>query len=120
MAFDPLVLTDPLIFGNLVRKWTMEPKSRPVTFAEFKTATANCLKIPARIVEDPQYPQWTTTNLIIRLPSADLLKQSEDTFAKGQGAYPLEPFYKDLIDGKMSNLDGLFCRVADYTKSQCG
>ena len=118
--YDPLHLTNAGIFGRLVRQWAMDAASRPKTLAEFKAATANCLIVPDRIEEDPQYPQWTTTNLIVRLPSKVLLQRSEEKFSKNEGEYPLEPFYKDLISGKMTQIDGLYCRVADYTKSQCG
>ena len=107
--------------SRLVAQWATDSKSRPMTLKEFKEVTANCLVVPDRIEEDPQYVQWTTTNLVMRLPSRVLLQRSLEKFGGGaQSAYPLEPFYKDLIDGKISNLDGLYCRVADYTKSQCG
>ena len=119
--YDPLHLTDAGIFGRLVAQWATDSASRPKTLKEFKEVTANCLVVPDRIEEDPTYIQWTTTNLIMRLPSRVLLQRSLEKFGGGtQSAYPLEPFYKDLIDGKITNLDGLYCRVADYTKSQCG
>ena len=120
MAIDPILLTDPKKFGLLVRDWAFYPANRPATLAKFKEATADCLIVPDRITENPTYPQWTLTNLVVRLPSTDLLKQSEDAQSGSQTPYPLELFYKDIVSGALIGLDALYCRVADYTKSHCG
>jgi hypothetical protein len=119
MAYEKIKVLDYKAFGLLVKRWAEDPMTRPGTIDDFKTATAGILDIPARITKDPVYPQWSTDDLVIRLPAKELLKQSEDELDANPGKYPFPLFYEELVAGTLVGRPALYHRVGDYTIAQC-
>ena len=121
MTIDRIKVANYKLFGQLVVKWANDPTSRPKTLQDFKNATQGVLEIPDRITEDPQYVEWSLTNLLIRLPDPTLVKQSTDMLTTHTGQYPTPQFYADLLQNPsdISPVDGFFHRVGDYTIAQC-
>ena len=117
-------------WGELVKKWARDPKSRPTTVAEFQD---QLLKANVKA----QYPEKFTElifietpyedgRLLIKLPPAELLDEAE-TAVQDSSPYPMPPFYAN--DMKDSNLKSdtpadrlLFHskRVGEYTIKFCG
>jgi hypothetical protein len=121
MTYERIKVLDYRAFGLKVKEWTNNEASRPRTLADFKAQTATILELPARITEDPvyPYPQWSISNLVIRLPAPELLKQTEDEVGINPGRYPAPGFYDDIVAGTLVGKDALYCRVGDYTIAQC-
>ena|ERR1043165_7234245 len=121
MPYDPIKVADYKAFGLLVHDWAKNPGNRPRTLGDFMKLTSGILELPGRITEDPTYPypQWSVTNLVLRLPAPELVQQSIDKLTANPGVYPAPPFYQDLVNGNLSGVEGLYHRIGDYTIAQC-
>ena len=121
MPIERINVVDYKLFGQMVVKWATDPTSRPQTLQQFKDATQGVLELPDRITEDPQYVQWSLSNLLIRLPDPKLVQQSIEMLQSQTGQYPTPQFYGDLLQtpSDIAPVDGLFNRVGDYTIAQC-
>ncbi|EJN12229.1 hypothetical protein PMI42_04360 [Bradyrhizobium sp. YR681] len=118
------------VWGDLVKKWARDAKTRPATIAEFEQQLDQAgvmAKFPQPFTEivfiQPDYRSGT---LLIKLPDASVLAETEKELM-GSANYPLPLFYTD--DMKDSNLENdtpagrlLFHskRVGEYTIKFCG
>lgn len=108
--------------GALMIKWAQEPDSRPKTLAEFVTMTQGIVEhpMPDR-VKGLQFVQSNLEVLLIRLPAAEMVKESMDRVSTATGKYPLPAFYEEyFVGGEHTNQkEMLELRVGDYTMAQC-
>ena len=118
------------VWGDLVKKWARDVKSRPTTIADFQKQLDDAgviAKFPQPFTEISFIqPNYNDGKLLIKLPDVTVLNATE-TALRTSGNYPLPLFYTD--DMKDSNLENdtpdgrlLFHskRVGEYTIKFCG
>ena len=118
------------VWGDLVKKWARDKKTRPATIEEFQYQLDEAgviAKFPNAFteiifIESP----YENGKLLIKLPPAELLDEAEKELQDAAN-YPLPEFYTDdMIDSNLENDTPagrlLFHskRVGEYTIKFCG
>jgi hypothetical protein len=120
-------INDYLALGRLIATWSKEPGARPADIAAMRTALAGIAHIPSRITK-LEYVQADLHTMLMRLPNAQMLQESEDMFAPTGAAantvpgYQIPTFYGDALGFSAQPtplLTTLYSRIADYTIAQC-
>jgi hypothetical protein len=152
MAIPRVEITSWERWGMLVKSWaTGENKFHPSTnlhklpapslpkdLAEFKAQCTQFgvgINIPDRIT-GVQFVQSNQETLLVRLPDAEMVTDSEQAIQADPNAYPLPPFYRKGFNSPLFvekefysqeptvNSDNCMifhaCRIGDYTIAQCG
>ena len=122
MAISRIEIVDHIALGKLIVRWAKNAATRPTDMAGMRTALDQIALIPSRIT-NLTYVQSDLQTMLVRLPNADMVVESEDEMrSKPTLLYPVPSFYADKVctDGAgMANLDFLYSRIADYTIAQC-
>ncbi|MBR0847435.1 hypothetical protein JQ543_06760 [Bradyrhizobium diazoefficiens] len=117
-------------WGELVKKWARDPKSRPTTVAEFQDQLLKAdvmAKYPEKFTELVFIESYYDDGkLLIKLPPAALIDEAEQAI-RDSSPYPMPPFYAaDMKDSNLKNdtpADRLLFhskRVGEYTIKFCG
>lgn len=119
MAIKRIEVIDFEAMGRKVAEWTLNPCSRPGSVDELKEQLADIATVPDRI-QELEFVSGTLSKLIIRLPPAEMLKESIDNISEDV-TYPMPTYYADKINSpsSISNEEFLYSRVGDYTIAQC-
>lgn len=129
MALDRLRFADIEKWGNLVKAWAKGEKARPTTLQEFKDQCVNegvGASVPSYITDFEMVQAPDPSKLLLRLPPAALVKDTEEALAAG-AAYSLPDFYRSFFNNQSPNmppdLPGKLKvhaeRIGDYTMSFC-
>jgi len=153
MPIDRVRIGNWELWGMLVKSWatgencfsvppysTMPAPARPKNLADFAAQCAQFnvgVTIPARI-KGLQIIQSNQETLLIRLPDAEMVKDSEASIKADPGNYPLPTFYTTnytttfvppgetpfySANPKIDTVNCMIfhaCRIGDYTIGQCG
>lgn len=126
IPFVRIDVLDPRQMGKFLIQWTLEPDSRPTTFAAFKEQVHGTLSIPDNF-KGLQFVQSNQDVLFIRLPDAGCIQESLDKLGTKTGDYPLPDFYAEhLTQGQHRELRTMLefrmsdYMLGDYSMSQCG
>jgi len=124
--YPRVVVTDYQKWGALVKKWVRDPNARPKDLADLRLQCSDAqigITIPSYL-EDLKFEQPPLNLLLIKLPPAELIEDSENVLKSGS-SYDLPLFYEkrfgnppDLPTIK-DKLDFHDERVGDYTISLC-
>jgi hypothetical protein len=99
MRFEMFVVDNYHAWGELVKSWVKDPKSRPGNIDEFRAQVKQADpggSIPTTYTDLELIPTSSADTILrIRLPPLDLLKASEDALKTDQ--YDLPDFYKLLM-----------------------
>jgi len=113
-----MAVKDYALLGRKVAEWAKDPASRPRTVAEFRKQLLDVDKgatIPDRIT-GVLFVQPTWDTLVIRLPTKELIEESEANMNPTDAIYMVPEFYKNT---SLSALELLYSRIGDYTISEC-
>ena len=117
------------LWGALVKRWARHEQPHPKTVDELvnqcKDAGVN-IKVPDRYRKNPvRFAQADENTVLIRLPPAELVKDSEQILKVESNAYQLPPFYKRIfqnVNPVIPVADRLKVhneRIGDYSMSNC-
>ncbi len=121
MAVQRIKVLDYRELGKKFIAWAKDADSRPKTLAEFVQQTQGVVdKLPSYI-KALQFVQGDKEVLLVRLPPAELIEDSEESFKSGKGAYELPSFYEEkLVQGLHPDNRAFFeFRVGDYVIAHC-
>lgn len=120
MPISRIEVLDYKAFGEKVAEWSLNPTMRPKTLDEMKQQTRDILEIPDRI-RHLRFIDVDLSEMVIRLPNAQMVEESKERFANDQSEYPIAPYYRNILEDpdSVSNTDMLYARIADYTIAQC-
>src|SRR4051812_46828551 len=138
MAMERISVSDYEIWGKLIKTWAtgidrinngknyLPP---PATIADLKQQCAwagMVITIPARYEANPvRFAQADENTVLIRLPPAVLIKDSEDVLKQPGGNYPIPGFYKTIfqnVNPIIADADKLKVhaeRIGDYSMAAC-
>ncbi len=113
----------PRELGATIIEWALDPTKRPANldaFVQDLVTNRGILGELPSYIKSVMFVQASKETLLIRLPPAELVRNTLDTIPQG-GDYPLPPFYKQrLIDGQITdNVDFFRHRIGDYTVAHC-
>ena len=135
MALERMQVTNHERWGNLIKTWStgknyLDDDNEypiPTTVEEFKEQLAKAqvfMTVPDRYTKVKFVEQHMDT-IVVRLPPAVAIADSEEKLSKPGATYPLPPFYKRLfngIDPVIPEADKFKVhaeRIGDYTISFC-
>ena len=109
MALERMQVTNHERWGNLVKTWStgknyLDDDNEypiPTTIDEFKEQLAKAqvfMTVPDRFTKVKFVEQHMDT-IVVRLPPAVAIADSEEKLSKPGATYPLPPFYKRLFNG---------------------
>jgi hypothetical protein len=110
--------------GKLVVQWTLDKSSRPTSIEALREQLDGIAYVPP-CVNTFSFCENTVNHLAIRLPSAEMVRESMDRLSDPAGPveYPIPQFYADHYNPGFSPiltpLDMLYARIGDYTIAQC-
>ena len=129
MAIPRINVLDYQALGQKFIGWVKDPSSRPKDLTEFGTQLAGIVDQVPSYIKSIMFVQATKDILLIRLPPAEMVQDTEKTIANG-GKYQmsalLQTFYTDCADknfynqGTEADRKRTFeCRVGDYSIALC-
>ena len=117
------------LWGALVKRWAKHEQQTPKTVDELIKQCKDAwvtIKIPDRYHKNPvQFAQADENTILIRLPPAELVKDSEQMLKVENNAYRLPPFYKRIfqnVNPIIPVADRLKVhdeRIGDYSMAAC-
>ena len=117
------------LWGALVKRWARREQPYPTTVDELIKQCNDAgvtIKIPERYHRNPvQFAQADENTILIRLPPAALLTDSEQMLSVENNAYRLPPFYKRIfqnVNPIIPASDRLKVhneRIGDYSMAAC-
>ena len=136
MALERMQVTNHERWGNLVKTWStgknyLEDDNEypiPTNIDEFKEQLAKAqvfMTVPDRYHEGTVRRTAIMDTIVVRLPPAVAIADSEEKLSKPGATYPLPPFYKRLFNGMdpvIPEADKFKVhaeRIGDYTISFC-
>ena len=150
MTIERVTITNWELWGRLIKTWAtgkncfegtpheQEPvPARPQNLSELDQQCRKFgvgIHIPER-VKGVQFIQANQETLLVRLPDAEMVRDSEDAIKADPNSYPIPTFYGPTFmagtngepfysEGLKINADNCMvfhaCRIGDYTIAQCG
>lgn len=122
MAIQRIKVLDYRELGKKFIQWAKDADSRPRTLEEFKAQTQGIVDELPSYLKALMIVQGDKEVLLLRLPPAELVADTEQTMGSGRsGAYPLPSFYEEkLVQGlHPDNMAFFQYRVGDYTIAHC-
>lgn len=121
MAIQRIKVLDYRELGKKFIQWAKDADSRPRTLEEFKAQTHGIVDDLPSYLKALMIVQGDKEVLLLRLPPAELVADTEQTMAIGGPLYPLPAFYEErLVQGlHPDNLAFFQYRVGDYTIAHC-
>ena len=130
---------DYVEWGKLIKSWAtgksyfVEGQPAPPLPATLADLEATCrqagfqIRLPG-FLKKIQFVKSESDTLTVRLPPKDILLAREDAIVKGNGEYPLPPFYdkfygrspRPLEANPTLRLDVHAGRIGDYSIGMCG
>jgi hypothetical protein len=113
-----MAVKDHALLGRKVAEWAKDPASRPKTVTEFRQQLLDVdpgATIPDRIT-GVLFVQPTWDTLVVRLPTKELIEESERNMSRTPAKYKMPDFYSKT---SLSALELLYSRIGDYTISEC-
>ena len=117
------------LWGALVKRWAKGEQPHPKTVDELMQQCKEAgvlIKIPDRYHKNPvKFAQADENTVLIRLPPAELVKESEQILKVESNGYRLPPFYKRIfqnVNPVIPVADRLKVhneRIGDYSMSNC-
>ena len=135
MALERMQVTNHERWGNLVKTWSTgknyldDDNEYPIpsSVEEFKEQLARAqvfMSVPDRFTK-VKFVEQELDTIVVRLPPAMAIADSEEKLSKPGATYPLPPFYKRLFNGldpvipEEERLRVHAERIGDYTISVC-
>jgi len=122
MAITRIQVKNYNALGNLFIEWALDKNKRPATLAGFIEAVVDTdivAPLPKYIDTFGGFVQCQKNELLLRLPPAELVKDTLDSIENGDD-YFLPPFYAKRIGGELDNNREFFgFRVGDYVIAHC-
>ena len=136
MALERMQVTNHERWGNLVKTWStgknyLDDDNEypiPTTVDEFKEQLAKAqvfMTVPDRFTQSASSSSRSMDTIVVRLPPAVAIADSEEKLSKPGATYPLPPFYKRLFNGmdpvipEAEKFKVHAERIGDYTISFC-
>jgi hypothetical protein len=109
MALERMQVTNHERWGNLVKTWStgknyLDDDNEypiPTSVDEFKEQLAKAqvfMSVPDRFTK-VKFVEQELDTIVVRLPPAMAIADSEEKLSKPGATYPLPPFYKRLFNG---------------------
>ena len=114
-------------YGELIKKWARDKKSRPANLAEYKKALLaadieGIFPTGENELQELNIIEGVASRLDVRLPPPHLIDESEYYLAQDGNDYPLPKYYEDVFGGPPNITNKLAfhaARIGDYTVSNC-
>lgn len=121
MAIQRIKVLDYRELGKKFIQWAKDADSRPRTLEEFKAQTQGIVDELPSYLKALMIVQGDKEVLLLRLPPAELVADTEQTMGSGGSTYPLPSFYEEkLVQGLHPDNTAFFqYRVGDYTIAHC-
>lgn len=121
MPVERIKVLDYRALGKKFIAWAKDPDLRPKTLAEFVQQTTGIVDPLPPYIKALQFVQGDKEVLLVRLPPAELVEDTEKAFDGAPANYPLPTFYEDKFKhGRDPGNQAFFeYRVGDYTIAHC-
>jgi hypothetical protein len=121
MAIQRIKVLDYQELGKKFITWSKDPDSRPKTLEEFVIQTAGIVDTLPGYIKALQFVQADKEVLLVRLPPAELVADTEASNKDPNAPYPLPTFYEERLKGGVDPGKQAFFerRVGDYTIAHC-
>ncbi len=121
MAIQRIKVLDYQELGKKFIAWSKDADSRPKTLEEFVTQTKGIIDPLPSYIKALQFVQGDKEVLLVRLPPAELVADTEASIKDPNALYPLPSFYEERFAGGNDPGHQAFFerRVGDYTIAHC-
>jgi hypothetical protein len=122
MAIQRITVLNYRTLGQKFIEWALNPASRPNNLADFVQQTTGILDQFPNYINDFKLVQAPDkSQLLLRLPPAELVQDTLTDIATQQGDYRLPKFYEQkFLHGQHSDKREFFeFRVGDYLIAHC-